>query len=196
MPVDEILQLRQQPTAYMLLAYLRETKPEPYFRIQPYILARQLGRTPKTIRAAFMALMDCGFIGRAPDRGRLFEFPKACQDGTTKPEPPPDFVCSKCRVVEAPEGSRYCLPCRNAFRREWRKTHPMTPGQKKKDTARSYAGVYKRRGKLQRLPCECCGDPDSQMHHEDYDKPLDVVWLCRPCHLQLHVRETSRKDAA
>lgn len=41
-------------------------------------------------------------------------------------------------------------------------------------------------GDLVRQPCERCGDPKSVAHHEDYDKPLDVVWLCQPCHKERH----------
>jgi hypothetical protein len=40
--------------------------------------------------------------------------------------------------------------------------------------------------KLVRLPCVRCGEKKSVAHHEDYDKPLDVVWLCQPCHKQRH----------
>lgn len=41
-------------------------------------------------------------------------------------------------------------------------------------------------GKLTREPCIRCGSIKSLAHHEDYDKPLDVMWLCQPCHKQRH----------
>ena len=70
--------------------------------------------------------------------------------------------------------------------RMWRKTHSLTAEQRHKDNCRSYAGVYKRRGYLKPELCERCEEPKVEMHHPDYDKPLEVVWLCRPCHLTLH----------
>ncbi len=41
-------------------------------------------------------------------------------------------------------------------------------------------------GKLVRLPCTKCGNPKSHGHHEDYSKPLEVVWLCASCHMRMH----------
>lgn len=41
-------------------------------------------------------------------------------------------------------------------------------------------------GKLKQYTCESCEDPKSQAHHEDYSKPLEVVWLCSKCHTQRH----------
>jgi hypothetical protein len=41
-------------------------------------------------------------------------------------------------------------------------------------------------GKLVRLPCLVCGNPKSEGHHEDYNKPLEVVWLCRIHHEEVH----------
>ena len=78
--------------------------------------------------------------------------------------------------------------------REWREANPLTGGPRSRDTARSYAGTYKRRGKLTTLPCQCCGDPQAEMHHQDHERPLEVTWLCRPCHLSWHAfwREISR----
>ena len=40
-------------------------------------------------------------------------------------------------------------------------------------------------GKLKRLPCFVCGEK-AEAHHPDYDRPLDVVWLCRPHHKETH----------
>lgn len=52
-----------------------------------------------------------------------------------------------------------------------------------------------RAGKLVRLPCEKCGDPKSQGHHDDYSKPLEVHWMCHRCHMQEH-RRTAEGIAA
>lgn len=43
-----------------------------------------------------------------------------------------------------------------------------------------------RNGGLVRQPCVRCGEIKSLAHHEDYDKPLEVIWLCQPCHKQRH----------
>ena len=33
------------------------------------------------------------------------------------------------------------------------------------------------------VACELCGkDRRLQAHHERYDRPLDVLWVCTPCH--------------
>jgi hypothetical protein len=41
-------------------------------------------------------------------------------------------------------------------------------------------------GVLIREACSRCGATETQAHHEDYSKPLEVIWLCRGCHKQRH----------
>ena len=43
-------------------------------------------------------------------------------------------------------------------------------------------------GKLIPLPCEKCNELKTEAHHTDYSKPLDVMWLCGPCHREEHKR--------
>jgi len=38
-----------------------------------------------------------------------------------------------------------------------------------------------RSGRLKPGPCRVCGAQETQAHHEDYAKPLEVEWLC-PLH--------------
>jgi hypothetical protein len=33
-----------------------------------------------------------------------------------------------------------------------------------------------------------CGAKKSVAHHEDYKKPLDVIWLCQEHHKAVHMR--------
>ncbi len=37
---------------------------------------------------------------------------------------------------------------------------------------------------LDRQPC-WCGEP-GEAHHPDYGKPLNVIWLCRKHHAEIH----------
>jgi len=72
--------------------------------------------------------------------------------------------------------------------REHRPKHSeLSDEQRIKANCRSYANVYLRRGKIEKKPCIYCGDPVSEMHHEDYTKPLEIIWLCKKCHKAEHV---------
>lgn len=73
-----------------------------------------------------------------------------------------------------------------AHSRRWRKTHPLTPEQRRKMNVRSHSHIALKRGQIAKHPCAICCSTRSQMHHPSYDHPLHVVWLCRKCHLRLH----------
>ena len=50
-------------------------------------------------------------------------------------------------------------------------------------------GIVKRAvasGLLVKEPCYKCGDVRSQAHHNDYNKPLEVLWCCAKHHSELH----------
>ncbi|UOF78436.1 restriction endonuclease paci restriction endonuclease [Caudoviricetes sp.] len=54
--------------------------------------------------------------------------------------------------------------------------------------SRAHSAVARaiRSGALVRQPCESCNDESSVAHHDDYDKPLSVRWLCQACHKRHH----------
>lgn len=70
----------------------------------------------------------------------------------------------------------------NKYLKKHRKNFP------EKDKARRLLNQTIRNNKIIRPgKCSKCNKiciPDA--HHEDYSRPLDVVWLCRQCHRQLH----------
>ncbi len=68
----------------------------------------------------------------------------------------------------------------SAISQAWRKA------DKRRDKCHNAVARAVKKGTLVKVPCERCGEVKSLAHHEDYDKPLDVVWLCQPCHKQRH----------
>jgi hypothetical protein len=97
-------------------------------------------------------------------------------------------TCSKCLGPNDRLPQRYCRACHAAYARDNRPRHVDLPDeQRQRSNARAYANVYQRRGKLLPEPCTVCQDPSAQKHHDDYSKPLQVTWLCRKCHLTLHL---------
>lgn len=102
--------------------------------------------------------------------------------------------CCKCKTNERSPGQRWCRGCRAEWMREHRPKHSALPiGQRVKATARAYANVYQRRGKLVPGPCEVCGSVDTEKHHDDYSRPLAVRWLCRVHHLEIGSQHLSRE---
>ena len=59
-------------------------------------------------------------------------------------------------------------------------------GNPHKKSAQTAVNNAVRDGKLFKQPCEVCGEPETHGHHEDYLKPLEVMWLCPKHHSARH----------
>lgn len=77
---------------------------------------------------------------------------------------------------------------RAAGRRNRREPCSLWPVQRTRDLdpTRKLAAQAVANGKLLGTvipqPCEVCGSRESEAHHDDYTKPLEVRWLCRDHH--------------
>jgi len=99
--------------------------------------------------------------------------------------------CSRTRTSAAQRKKRSDPNYRAAELAYQNRRYREDAGYRARKIARSramHAAVF---GRLDVNPCERCGAINAEMHHDDYSKPLDVRFLCRPCHLAEH-----RKPAA
>lgn len=73
---------------------------------------------------------------------------------------------------------------RAAYAERYRRDH------RERRAAHTQVGNAVRDGRLAKSPCVFCGATDNlEAHHHDYSKPLDVTWLCHPCHRRFHALE-------
>lgn len=66
--------------------------------------------------------------------------------------------------------------------------HKETWRRKNQHKANAHNAVHRavKAGKIQKEKCWC--GQEAQAHHEDYEKPLDVIWLCPKHHAERHLQ--------
>jgi hypothetical protein len=69
---------------------------------------------------------------------------------------------------------------KNVTSQRWQKKNTL------KTIAHRIVNEAIRKGSLIRQPCCVCHNTESHAHHEDYSKPLDIIWLCATHHSKLH----------
>lgn len=77
----------------------------------------------------------------------------------------------------------------NAKHREYRKKNKEKIKEYRKiktGNAVHTFGIAIARGKVHKQPCEICGVEPAEAHHDDYNKPLEVRWLCKNHHSEWH----------
>ena len=75
----------------------------------------------------------------------------------------------------------------NKIKRDWLEKNTV------KRAAHIIFGNAVRDGKIKKQPCEVCGETKVDGHHDDYEKPLEVRWLCRKHHVEHHKKERERQ---
>ncbi len=118
-------------------------------------------------------------------------------------------LCTKCGVkktldnthwVDGKEYSGFRHICKNCWYAQCKKYNSTEEGKisqnkKNKNRRQKYPERQKaidavhnalKSKKLVKQPCDICRDTKVHGHHEDYSKPLQVIWLCSIHHRQRH----------
>lgn len=110
----------------------------------------------------------------------------------------PDGLAAKCRdCAKEYDRKRAMLPHRVAARAAYQKTdsgksalararNKFIQNNPKKRAAHIAVGNALRDGKIKNEPCQVCGNVKAHAHHDDYNKPLEVRWLCTTHHAAWH----------
>ena len=114
-----------------------------------------------------------------------------------------DYLCKECRAAKGRRDRLNASPETRERKRMWNRNHDLReyeqrPEVKKRrqryrqshpEHFRAYVMLRtaRRRGTVKARPCMQCGATPADAHHEDYERPLDVMWLCRTHHRRRHM---------
>jgi len=119
-----------------------------------------------------------------------------------------DRICTRCKLLLSCNCFRLvrwktkvkrrscCIDCERAMHRSIdRPLRKVKAGKRNpiKQHARNLLQSAIRWGKIIPQPCVKCGEKIVHGHHPDYSKPLDVLWLCRTHHMELHRKPSIRQ---
>lgn len=120
-------------------------------------------------------------------------------------KPRSEFYKSPTRVDGLRDECKQCTSDRNRARRgyfkarrkerfttdpEFRKKYSSRHEKDKvKDRARQRTRYYVKTGKIEKLACAMCGNPETVPHHEDYNDVFNVIWFCQLHHRHYHLGE-------
>lgn len=89
-----------------------------------------------------------------------------------------------CKTCGASKGrDPYCRPCSRRSAMRWARQYP-----ERRQAHKAVAKARKDGILVKPSTCEWCVEPAAIAHHEDYSKPLQVIWLCDKCHSRRHRR--------
>jgi hypothetical protein len=75
----------------------------------------------------------------------------------------------------------------------WRKKWQDNLTEKLKMAIRAKARRALKSGKIKKQPCEICGNITTEMHHDNYAKPLEVRWFCDLHHAKTRLKAEGGK---
>jgi hypothetical protein len=88
----------------------------------------------------------------------------------------PNRVQKRKEYIQTEHGKKI----KNSISMKWTRNNP------RKKSAEIKLNNYLRSHPEIKESCRVCGSKISQAHHENYDKPLEVVWLCPKHHKDRH----------
>ena len=101
------------------------------------------------------------------------------------------YRCKECELKRSRQPEVIARTAQNHKSEHGKVLARLAQSRKRKTTPEKYRAKeliqrLVRRGSIQKECCSVCREANTQGHHPDYSRPLEVVWLCQFHHSQAH----------